>query len=272
MVMVSMRARMDFRTKSSIPKNPTLSLSLLHARWARTAYKPPEVYYHGSLQPYFDAVLLWRPSRPSRRLVDVIDQIREMKRLARTEGAPIRQASKEVSLIAKIFCEKWIRHSGLRVQLRCTATKQNPHVRLFWTIAIAVLALSGDRIVYYEADDKGVTVHDVRGVKHFSSWAKIAAFYRQLQNLPSLRQVEKQPRSSEEAPEVGTMKREGPSYADELDKIQPRSIQHGGGFRQGTETDIADDWSELGDLDLPPELECRPKERMLHKMMVNGLA
>lgn len=257
---------------SSVPQHQFSSLYAV--KWGPFPYQPPRVFPHSVLGPYLSKVSKWRPLLPTTRLVDVMDQLMDVKRLGGVQDFTIQQATKEILYIASMFCEKWNQLPSLRIQRSCTATTRNIHVRQFWTIAIASMVLSGDRICYYEADEEGVTVHDARGPKAYSGWAKVPSLYRHLQSLPPLQPPQKQQRSGEQSPEVGTPEREAPSATGKLDKPQPPDIQHESGFTGGFKTDTDDASLEmtLDDLHVPPELQCRPNEDMLWTILGTGLA
>lgn len=261
---------MNMNAESSNSQN----LPLFQVVWAQIPYEPPQIHSHSAIAYYMFDVSAWRPLAVTSRLVDVINQLRDVKRLSQTQNPAIQQASKEILQIAKMFCENWYRQPGLRIQLSCTVTKQNHHVRLFWIIAIAAMALHGQKICYYEADDDGISVQDVRNNQRYSRWAVVPSFYRQLQSLCPLEVPQKQQRSSEEASEVGSIEEKLFSTTFKCDEPQPHELHHKSALPQGFETDNDDVWSEvmLNDLHVPPELACGPNERKLRVMLATGLA
>lgn len=198
----------------------------------------------------------------------------EVRRLGGVQDSTITQATNEILHIARIYRQKWTQLPGLRIQLNCTATRRNFHVRQFWTIEIVSMVLSDDKICYYEADEDGVTVHDARGPRAFSRWAKVSSFHRFLQSLPPLQAPQKQQFSSEKTSEVNAMTGEAPSTTSKFVKPQARDFHRESDFTQGIKTDTDDASFEmmLNDLHVPSELQYRPDEDMLATMLATGLA
>lgn len=174
---------------------------LLNPQWVqRQLYAPPRITVDPSVMQFISEVSSWRPVELSNLLVDVLDNLRDVKRLAGIQNAITQQATREALLLATTFCNIWERNPPLRVQMDCTHTKQNPHVRMFWTTAFAALALSGQIITYYEADDTGMTVHMVGGELRSSSWTTIRSFYQSLRLSEGPKQCRQKPRiGTEEA-------------------------------------------------------------------------
>lgn len=160
---------------------------LLQAQWDQYQYYgQPTINLHASVTYYTSGVSLWRPVESSTSLLVVLDLLRDVKRLAGHENSIIQQASEEALHVAETYRSRWCQLPGLQVQLDCTSGKQNDHVRTYWIIEIARMALKGDKILCYEVDDQGVTVHDVHGSIRSSPWTTIRAFCRILESMPPL--------------------------------------------------------------------------------------
>lgn len=153
--------------------------SLVQPIWnPKNEYAPPKIILHNSVLEYTKEVSRYRPVIPNDALPDVLDLLRDVKRLADIKNETIIKASIEILMIAEAYKQKWSQTPGLRTQMLCTDTRRNHHVRMFWTTMFGAWALMG-QIVYYDTDDEGMTVF-AGATKRHSRWATVPILYRDL--------------------------------------------------------------------------------------------